>query len=595
MDVNELPVRQSRYRRLRGAARLLLPLTVTAGVWLTAAPQSANAAVREATAARSTIPLPVSARPPARASLVRDTGCSVALADTTSYFEAAPPANEYEADLQRGVATHNTDFGDRSQVTFNTCTPKRVLFIGDSIGFTLGFGMLENEQRYGIEIGGDPREGCSFNTAGLLLISGTYQPEPSFCPSEIAHWVADERSFHANAVVVEMGWRDEFDWQINGRDVDLGGAYYRTLVLNAIDSLIQNLGQGHIPILILSVPWSGRSYEPNGTLAPQGSPERHQLINGLINQAASTHATNVRVLNIDRFVSPGNQYEKYVNGGMCRFDGLHFTVFCAQLLQPYVLGEVAQMLSGDAGSRSVAAIAATADTHGYWLVDGRGAMHSFGDAARYGDLSATPHPSAIVAMDATPDGHGYWLVSSSGGVYPFGDATYFGSMAGSVLTKPIVGIASTRDGKGYWLVASDGGVFSFGDARYLGSMGGKHLNEPIVAAAADHATGGYWLVAADGGVFSYRAKFFGSTGSLHLARPIVGMEPMAADNGYRFVASDGGVFDFGAAPFSGSLGKAALTSPVSGMAAAGGSGYWLVQQNGKVTAFGGASTYAAER
>ena len=77
---------------------------------------------------------------------------------------------------------------------------------------------------------------------------------------------------------------------------------------------------------------------------------------------------------------------------------------------------------------------------------------------------AAPLGSAVAAMAATPDAKGYWLVTTKGKVVPFGDAHDYGSMTGA-LKADIVGIAPTANGKGYWLAARDGAVFGFGDAK----------------------------------------------------------------------------------------------------------------------------------
>ena len=52
----------------------------------------------------------------------------------------------------------------------------------------------------------------------------------------------------------------------------------------------------------------------------------------------------VRVLNIDRVVSPGNRYQREVNGKLCRFDGIHFAIYCSELVAPDVLSAVRGMI-----------------------------------------------------------------------------------------------------------------------------------------------------------------------------------------------------------------------------------------------------------
>jgi hypothetical protein len=52
----------------------------------------------------------------------------------------------------------------------------------------------------------------------------------------------------------------------------------------------------------------------------------------------------VRVLNIDQVVSPGNRYQREVNGKLCRFDGIHFAIYCSELVAPHVLSTVRGMI-----------------------------------------------------------------------------------------------------------------------------------------------------------------------------------------------------------------------------------------------------------
>jgi hypothetical protein len=51
------------------------------------------------------------------------------------------------------------------------------------------------------------------------------------------------------------------------------------------------------------------------------------------------------MVDLDKTVSPDNRYDARVKGQLCRFDGIHFSVFCAKLLEPTVLGEVRRFLA----------------------------------------------------------------------------------------------------------------------------------------------------------------------------------------------------------------------------------------------------------
>jgi hypothetical protein len=64
----------------------------------------------------------------------------------------------------------------------------------------------------------------------------------------------------------------------------------------------------------------------------------------MLQEAARRHPGQVSVLDIDQTVSPGNHYNNKVNGQLCRFDGVHFSAYCSELLEPNVLGEVRKLV-----------------------------------------------------------------------------------------------------------------------------------------------------------------------------------------------------------------------------------------------------------
>jgi hypothetical protein len=100
-----------------------------------------------------------------------------------------------------------------------------------------------------------------------------------------------------------------------------------------------------VPVVFLSVPYTHPPDLPNGSPAPAASPARHAIINSMLRSAARVDPTHVEVLDIDKTVSPGNQYQSKVNGQLCRFDGIHFSIFCSELLQPTVLGSAREAIA----------------------------------------------------------------------------------------------------------------------------------------------------------------------------------------------------------------------------------------------------------
>jgi hypothetical protein len=153
-------------------------------------------------------------------------------------------------------------------------------------------------------------------------------------------------------VVVELGYRDEFDWSWHGHVVHLGQPGFDAYVQAQVGRFVHVLGQNGTRILFLTVPYVEPPPLPNGDPAPAGSRQRHAIINSILASVARADPTRVRVLDIDRVVSPRNRYAQTLHGNSCRFDGIHFTIYCASLLQPYVLGAARNLIALDPSHKS---------------------------------------------------------------------------------------------------------------------------------------------------------------------------------------------------------------------------------------------------
>jgi peptidoglycan/LPS O-acetylase OafA/YrhL len=293
-----------------------------------------------AAAAAAAPPIAVPPQPKPPPALNGRQACRVSLTDTKQYGVSPLPPAVAAVTQPNWLVAGEPSWDSHSRVTFHTCPPKRVMLIGDSLAFSLGLGQMIEEHNYGVEIANAAILGCAFHTAGELNVSGTWEALPAGCPGALGQWRRDERAFKPQAVIVELGYRDTFDWRVNGKVVHLGQPKFDAAVVAGIRRYIQVLGAGNTPILFLSIPFADPRPLPDGSPAPAATPARHAVINSLLRTAAAGDPTEVRVLNIDRVVSPGHQYQREVNGKLCRFDGIHFAIYCSELVAPDVLTAV---------------------------------------------------------------------------------------------------------------------------------------------------------------------------------------------------------------------------------------------------------------
>ena len=315
------------------------------------APVGAGAAVvsllMASAAASLPVGVPASAKlPKAPAHLAGSDGpCQVSLADSPQ-LGMAPVGTDKAAKFEYGaLGKSSLVWSGSTTKTFETCPPKRVLVVGDSLAFTLGLPMMDDEDRYGVQISNAALLGCAFSTKGQLNVNGTWEDPPAGCSTALTQWENDVTRVHAQEVVVELGYRDEFDWRWGDRTVHLGMPSFDAYLQRQIDHFVSVLSRGGVKVLFLSVPYTHPPDRADGTPSPAASSARHTAINAMLGVEAKRHPESVQVLDIDKTVSPDNRYDARVKGQLCRFDGIHFSVFCAKLLEPTVLGEARKQLA----------------------------------------------------------------------------------------------------------------------------------------------------------------------------------------------------------------------------------------------------------
>lgn len=279
--------------------------------------------------------------------------CRVRLQDTPQYGLAPLPRNRAAGVMYGTLMTHSIKWRGAMTATFHTCPPEKVLLVGDSLAFSLGVGLMDNEVHYGIEVADAAKLGCAFTAAGELNIGGQWQPQGAGCPTALQQWSHDARTLGANAVIVELGYRDQFDWMMKGAVVHLGQRWFDQYVQSQIDRYVSQLSATGAKVVLLTVPYTNPPPNPDGSPAAAASPARHQIINSMLYRAASGNP-NVSVVDIDRELSPHNHYQATLDGRVCRFDGIHFTTFCSKLLQPTILGAARQLIGQGHRGRSSA-------------------------------------------------------------------------------------------------------------------------------------------------------------------------------------------------------------------------------------------------
>jgi len=209
---------------------------------------------------------------------------------------------------------------------FDQCPVVRAMVIGDSLALTLGIEIGLPQHRYGVYLLDQGRLGCGFTTDGTIDFGGTgFTSPPSYCTGEARFWRGVGALFHAQAIIVELGYWDEGQWDLGGSLEHLGEPGFDAEVKANMDSFVRNLATPGVPIIFLSVPWVNPPAWPNGASPPQASASRHRVINALLASLPQAFPGEAYYFNIAPYVTPGNRFDASVDGQICRTsDGIHF-------------------------------------------------------------------------------------------------------------------------------------------------------------------------------------------------------------------------------------------------------------------------------
>jgi len=211
---------------------------------------------------------------------------------------------------------------------FDRCPVVSAMVVGDSLGLTLAIDIGLSQQRYGVYLLDQGRLGCGFTTNGTIDVGGTgFMPLPRYCATEAQQWKYEAGLFHAQAIVVELGYWDEAQWDQGGQLEHLGDPGFDAALQAKMDQFVRTLALPKVPIVFLSVPWVDPPSWPGGATPPQASPSRHRMIDAMLASLPRRFPGEVYYFNIAPYITPGNHFDAMVDGQICRTsDGLHFFI-----------------------------------------------------------------------------------------------------------------------------------------------------------------------------------------------------------------------------------------------------------------------------
>ena len=230
--------------------------------------------------------------------------------------------------------------------------PVRVLLVGDSTAFTLGFGMDLVAKRYGVNLDDRGILGCGLVEGGSVKVHGkiyTSSDVASPCslkpgvPQWPALWATEIAHFKPRVVMVLAGRWEVMNRTYHGKWVHIGEPVFDAYIKHQMELAVQVIKKGGATADLLTAPCYYSGEQLNGSPWPEDNPARVAEYNKLLREVAAQHRHSVVLTHFHSMVCPHGKFAMVIDHVTVRTpDGVHFTnqggEWLASKLLPQVVG-----------------------------------------------------------------------------------------------------------------------------------------------------------------------------------------------------------------------------------------------------------------
>ncbi|TWE07865.1 peptidoglycan/LPS O-acetylase OafA/YrhL [Rudaeicoccus suwonensis] len=245
----------------------------------------------------------------------------------------------------------------------NASAAMRVLIVGDSVGFSIGYAFPQASYP-NVSVAGDVIIGCG-TAEQHLVVNGVPQPQSSSdtsCDNVFGKWAADVKANRANVVIWSLGGWDVYDHVIDGKIVKEESPQYAAYFRSRLEMGLQQLGP-NVQVVIPNVPcYHYTSYVVDGQdMAPdRNDPARAAALNKILAGFAAAHPRQVHIFDVAADVCPGGKYVNSLDGvKQVRMDGVHYTVQGAALFWKWIMPTLERVTGDSATARPASAAPST--------------------------------------------------------------------------------------------------------------------------------------------------------------------------------------------------------------------------------------------
>jgi len=210
-------------------------------------------------------------------------------------------------------------------------TDLRVLVAGDSVGFSIGYGVPKPA---GLRLSTAAIIGCGV-LPGDLYADGVAVTQTGVVPCNTARQYLDHAlTSKPDVVVLTFGAWEVFEHMVDGRPVPFYSARYRNMLATTLGSELDDItAHSTARVVVLDAPCMHQAnFALGDASSPRNDPRRVALINSVLHEVVAQRASRVSVLPWSKWLCPGGHYLERRQGIVVRPDGVHLSLSSAVLL-----------------------------------------------------------------------------------------------------------------------------------------------------------------------------------------------------------------------------------------------------------------------
>jgi peptidoglycan/LPS O-acetylase OafA/YrhL len=212
--------------------------------------------------------------------------------------------------------------------------PTRVLMVGDSVGWSLANRLGQGDPS--LLVWNRGVLGCGITHGGEELIAGVVGKVSDNCNNMASEWAQELSEFNPDVVVMLAGAWEVPDHLIDGQWLRPGMPEYHDYVLQSFQTAVSQLRTRGAQIVLLTSPYfSGQVHDPTRAW-PEFEPSRVDVLNGIFRELAADSGGEVKLIDLNAYVSPDGKYTSYLDGVRIRDDGVHSTYAGSALVSKWL-------------------------------------------------------------------------------------------------------------------------------------------------------------------------------------------------------------------------------------------------------------------